>query len=118
MCNSFTRPQPSSSTSIKTVTSAPDAAGLCGFAIIGLDNPADQRMAYDVGGGEGNMSNPLHSFENGNGFGEPGGGAGRQISLGRIARHHHAASLSKPGQEHLHLLRRGVLCFVENDEGA
>ncbi len=51
-------------------------------------------------------------------FGEAGAGPRRQIDLGRIAGHDHARAFAEPGQEHLHLHRRRVLRFVEDDKGA
>ena len=39
-----------------------------------------------------------------------------QVHLGHIARDDHRGSEAEPGQEHLHLLRRGVLRLVEDDE--
>ena len=42
--------------------------------------------------------------------------AAGNIDLFGIAANHHPAILAKAGQEHLHLLARGVLCFVENDK--
>ena len=41
----------------------------------------------------------------------------RQVHLGHIARHYHFAAHAHAGQEHLHLLARGVLRLVEDDDG-
>ena len=42
--------------------------------------------------------------------------AGRQVDLGDVARDHHLRAEAETGQEHLHLLGRGVLRLVEHDE--
>src|SRR6266496_5426210 len=42
--------------------------------------------------------------------------AGRQVDLGDVAGDHGRGVEPEPGQEHLHLLRRGVLSLVKNDK--
>lgn len=49
-------------------------------------------------------------------FDEPGHAIWRQIDLCDIAGHHDFRVETQSGQEHFHLLRRGVLRFIENDE--
>ena len=39
-----------------------------------------------------------------------------QVGLRDVARHHRLRAEPQPGEEHLHLLRRRVLRFVEDDE--
>ena len=50
-------------------------------------------------------------------MGEPRTGAARQVDLGDVARDDHLRAEPEPGEEHLHLLGRGVLSLVEDDEG-
>jgi len=42
----------------------------------------------------------------------------REVDLGDVAGHDHARVLAEAGEEHHHLLGRGVLRLVEHDEGA
>ena len=42
--------------------------------------------------------------------------AARQVELGHVARDHHLRAEAQAREEHLHLLRRGVLRLVEDDE--
>ena len=42
--------------------------------------------------------------------------AGRQVDLRDVAGHHDPRAEAQPGQEHLHLLGRGVLRLVQDDE--
>src|SRR5258708_5460970 len=44
------------------------------------------------------------------------GRAGRQIDLRDIAGDHDPRAEAEPGEEHFHLLRRGVLCLIEDDK--
>ena len=46
----------------------------------------------------------------------PGGLVPRQVDLGDVAGDDDLGAEAEPRQEHLHLLRRGVLRLVENDE--
>src|SRR5215475_1759955 len=48
---------------------------------------------------------------------QPAGLAGGQVHLGDVAGHHHPGAEAQPGEEHLHLLGRGVLRLVQDDEG-
>src|SRR5699024_8349166 len=41
----------------------------------------------------------------------------RQVHLGDVTGHHDLGTETQTGQEHLHLLGRGVLCLVQDDEG-
>ena len=47
---------------------------------------------------------------------QPAAGAAGQVDLGHVAGDHDLRAEAEPGQEHLHLLRRGVLRLVEDDE--
>ena len=47
---------------------------------------------------------------------EAGGLAGRQVDLRDVARHHRLGPEAEAREEHLHLLGRGVLRLVEDDE--
>ena len=47
---------------------------------------------------------------------QAGLGAAGQVDLGDVAGDDHLRAEAEPGEEHLHLLRRGVLRLVEDDE--
>ncbi|VVT12160.1 hypothetical protein ERY430_60200 [Erythrobacter sp. EC-HK427] len=75
-------------------------------------------MAHHIGDGEARDADPLDAFEPLDRIGEAAHPvAAGDIDLPRVAAHHHAAVLAEAGEEHLHLFLRGVLRFVENDEG-
>ena len=47
---------------------------------------------------------------------QPALGAAGEVDLRDVARHDHLGAEPEPGEEHLHLLGRGVLRLVEDDE--
>ena len=95
-----------------------DARIICCRALIGLDDPADERVADDVAGAEADHGDAGDALELADRVGEAGLVAPLgQVDLLGIAADHHAAAHAEAGQEHLHLLRRGVLRLVEDDEG-
>src|SRR5271165_4125654 len=47
---------------------------------------------------------------------QTGSGAAREIDLGDVSSHDDLGSEAQPGEEHFHLLGRGVLRLVEDDE--
>ena len=79
-------------------------------SLISLDNPPDDRVADHVRGGEADHVDTFHAFEAAHRVGKPALRiAAGNIDLPGIAANHHAAVLSKPGEEHLHLRGGGVL---------
>ena len=59
----------------------------------------------------------LDAFELADRVGEAGLPRSRKVDLVGIAANHHPRAHAEAGEEHLHLLRRGVLRLVEDDEG-
>src|SRR5215211_7721851 len=85
--------------------------------VIGFHDARHEFVTDDVLSGEHDLSDAFHIGQKPQRLVQAGHLAGRQIDLARIAGHDHAAVLSQPGQEHLHLHRRGVLRLVEDDRG-
>src|SRR6185437_16961731 len=85
--------------------------------LIGIDDRRHQRMTHHVALVEPHHAYARDTLQGIERMAQPAAGAGRQIDLAEIARHHHAGALAHAGEEHLHLHRRGVLRLVENDEG-
>ena len=94
-----------------------DAASPAPRRVIGVDDPADQRMADDVGGGEADLGDAGDAAEQADRLDQARRLAGRQVDLARIAGDDHLRVLAEAGEEHLHLHRRGVLRLVEDDDG-
>ncbi len=84
-------------------------------SVVGFDDARDEFVADHVGGGKADMADAFDAMQEPYRVGEPGGLAGRQIDLARIAGHYHPAVLAEPGEQHFHLHRGGVLRLVEND---
>ena len=74
-------------------------------------------MADDVGRGEPDLGDARDAAEEADRLDQSRGLAGRQVDLARVAGDDHLRVLAEPGEEHLHLHRRGVLRLVENDDG-
>ena len=58
----------------------------------------------------------VHAVEDVLHHAQPADLAGRQVDLGDVAGDDDPGAEAEPGQEHLHLLGRGVLRLVEDDE--
>src|SRR4029079_2050623 len=87
------------------------------WAFISLDDASDQRMAHHVGGGEADDLDTLDAFKLADPVIEAGSHTVRKVGLMRVAANDHAAAHAEAREEHLHLLRRGVLRLIEDDEG-
>ena len=75
-------------------------------------------MADHVGGGEADGAETIDALQLAYRIGQPAHPiAAGNVDLPRIAADYHPAVLAEAGEEHLHLLARGVLRFVEDDEG-
>ena len=91
------------------------AAGV--VALVGVDDVADQPVPDDVGGGAAgrsatsSMPSRMSSTTR-----SPDLVPAGQVDLGDVAGDHDLGAEAEPGQEHLHLLGRGVLRLVEDDE--
>src|SRR5690349_799938 len=85
-------------------------------ALVRVDDLADQPVPHDVVAGEPCEVDVLDAVEDVLHHAEPADLAGRQVDLGNVAGHHHPGPEAQPGEEHLHLLGRGVLRLVQDDE--
>src|SRR5580693_4452290 len=90
--------------------------GLRVVALVRVDDLADQPVPHDVVAGEPREVDVLDAVEDVLHHTEPADLAGRQVDLGHVAGHHHPGAEAQPGEEHLHLLGRGVLRLVQDDE--
>src|SRR5580692_2833101 len=90
--------------------------GLCVVALVRVDDLADQPVPDDVVAGEPREVDVLDAVEDVLHHAQPADLPGRQVDLGHVAGHHHLGTEAQPGEEHLHLLGRGVLRLVQDDE--
>lgn len=86
-------------------------------AVIGLDNARHKLVADHVLRGEVVEADPLDPVKDALGIRGLEVCPARQVDLRPVAGDDHAAAAAKARQEHLHLHRRGVLRFIQNDEG-
>ena len=63
------------------------------------------------------MCNAVHILQHLQRVHQTAAGAARQIDLGHIAGNDHLGAYAHTGKKHFHLLRGGVLRFVQNDKG-
>src|SRR3990172_5540774 len=82
-----------------------------------LDDLLHQPVADDVPVREIDEPYPLDAVEERLDLDEAGVPAAGEVDLGHVARYHGLRVEPQPGEEHLHLFRRGVLGLVEDDEG-
>src|SRR5690349_23443092 len=105
--------------SATTSTPAPDSSRTSTFMVrptpiavvrlVGRDDAPDQLVPDDVLGREGHEGDVAHALEDVGDDAEPTGGAAGEVDLGNVAGDDHLGAETEPGEEHLHLLRRGVL---------
>ena len=81
-------------------------------AFVSVNDARDQRVAHDIAAGEVAVRNALGVAQNALRVDQTAGLATGQIDLADIARDDGAAGKAYAGQEHLHLLGRGVLRLV------
>ena len=74
-------------------------------------------MAHDVLLGQANLRDALDVPQDMQGIHEAAAHLIRQVDLGHVAGDHDLAADAHARQEHLHLLGRGVLGLVQDDEG-
>src|SRR5262245_11392763 len=86
------------------------------LALVSSDDLLHQRMSDDVALGEADEADPRDVAQHLLRLAQPGRLAGRQIHLRDVARDHRLRAVAQAGEEHLHLLGRRVLRFVEDDE--
>src|SRR6266511_3969491 len=86
-------------------------------AFVGVDDVLHDLVADDVARAELDEREAREALEDVADHEEPGAAATLdQVDLGDVARDDDPRTEPEPGQEHLHLLGRGVLCLVEDDE--
>src|SRR5205085_3015340 len=90
------------------------SSALYAVGLICSNDPLHERMADNVSLIEMNERNPLNARNHISRFDQPGHFPNREIDLRNIACNHRFAVISDAGQEHFHLLVRGVLSFVQN----
>src|SRR5512134_3042593 len=106
-----------------SITGAAPPAASSGFAgvgpVIGLVrryDPLHQRMPHHVMRGKKGEADTALLPQHVDDLAQAGLGVLGQIDLGDVARHHGRRTEADARQKHLHLLHRGVLRLVENDE--
>src|SRR5690242_9166987 len=91
-------------------------AGPCLVGGVGVHDVPDKPVPDHVMTGQPGELDVFDAFEYLLHQPQPAGLAGRQVHLGDVAGDHHPGTEAKPGEEHLHLLGRGVLRLVQDDE--
>ena len=74
-------------------------------------------MAHHVRGGQLAERDVVDPAQHVLDLAQPGLGGTGQVHLGDVTGHHDARAEAQPGEEHLHLLGRGVLGLVQDHEG-
>src|SRR5580704_14832420 len=85
-------------------------------ALVRVDDLAHQPVPDDIMAGQPREVDVLDAVEDVLDDTQPADLAGRQVYLGHVAGDHHLRAEAQPGEEHLHLLGRGVLRLVQDDE--
>src|SRR5918999_6247768 len=85
--------------------------------VVGIDDARDQRVAHHVLRAELRESDAAHAVEDAPRFDQAAFLAAREIDLCHVAVDHRLGAEADAGEEHLHLLGRGVLRFIQDDEG-
>ena len=85
-------------------------------AFVGIDDVLHQRMADDVGAGEARERDAAHAFQHLLRVDQPALLPAVEIDLRDVAGDHGLGAEADAREEHLHLLGRGVLRLVEDDE--
>src|SRR5215831_17641230 len=91
-------------------------AGLLGVLAVGLDDALHELVAHDVLMPEVNECDSVDGGEDLLHLDQPRRLVAGQVDLGHVARDDYLGAEAEARQEHLHLLRRGVLSLVEDDE--
>src|SRR5258706_2670559 len=85
--------------------------------LVGIDDARDQRMAHHVLRAELREGDAAHVVQDAPRLDEAALLPAREVDLRHVAVHHRPRAEADARQEHLHLLGRGVLRLVEDDEG-
>src|SRR5215470_17873851 len=86
------------------------------ISLVGVDDVSHQLVPHHVVAGQPAEVDVLHAFEDLLHLPQPAGLPGRQVDLGHVPRDDDPGAEAEPGQEHFHLLGRGVLRLVQDDE--
>src|SRR6476661_8094205 len=84
---------------------------------ISVDDVSDQPVTDHIGAGQLREVHVFHTVEDVLDDPQPGHLTDRQVDLRNVPGDHDLGTETQPGEEHLHLLRSGVLRLVEDDEG-
>src|SRR5689334_8016010 len=85
--------------------------------VVGIDDARHQRVPHHVLRAELGEGDAAHALEDPARLVQPALLAAREIDLRHVAVHHRLGAEADAREEHLHLLGRGVLRLVEDDEG-
>src|SRR6185436_3316817 len=88
-----------------------------GVRFVGIDDAGDQRVPHHVLRAELREGDAAHAVEDAARLDQPAFLAACEVDLGDVAVHHRPGAEADARKEHLHLLGRGVLRLVEDDEG-
>ena len=88
-----------------------------GSGLVGFDDLLHQTVTHHVFFGEVALRDAVHAFEDLKCIHKAAAGAVGKVDLSDVAGNDHFRADAHAGEEHLHLLRGGVLRFVEDDEG-
>src|SRR5690606_34969 len=105
------------SSSFRTLGAAPRTLFPDVVPAVGVHDRAHQLVPDDVFTGQLGEPDVVDAGEDLLDRAQPAGGAAGQVHLGDITGHHDLGAEAQPGEEHLHLLGRGVLRLVQDDEG-
>src|SRR4051812_4460966 len=109
---------PTTSTSSTPALGRTQLRGLTsGVLVVGLDDALHQAVANDVLAPEPDELDALDPLEDLRDGDEPGLLVLREVDLRDVTGDDHLRVEPEPGHDHLHLLGRGVLRLVEDDEG-
>ena len=84
--------------------------------VVSADNALHQVMPHHVGLVEVDKRQTLHALQYIDRFEKPAAAGAGEIDLRNVSSNHRLGVESQAGDEHLHLLRCGVLRLVENHE--
>ena len=91
--------------------------GLGVVTLVGVDDLPDQLVPHHVGARQPGEVDVRDAVEDVLDHAQAAHLPLRQVDLGDVTRHHDLRPEPEAGEEHLHLLGRGVLRLVEDDEG-
>ena len=87
------------------------------IAVVGPNDLGNDRMPHDILRFQGVKTYFFDILQYPVGLAQTGLIGVGQVNLSKVACHHRLGPKTDASEEHLHLLRRGVLRFIQNDEG-